>query len=199
MGLVFIIMEVIETGKLELFLLAVGLSMDAFAVSVCKGLAATRYRLRDSLICGVWFGAFQALMPAAGYLVGGRFQSMITSIDHWIAFVLLVILGGNMIWESRCPDEDARGADLGIKTMFVLAVATSIDAMAVGVTFAFLDVRIIPAVSVIGATTFLLSAVGVKLGRLFGGKLQQRAKIFGGLVLILIGVKILIEHLFFGG
>ena len=186
-------------GIAELFFLAVGLSMDAFAVSVCKGLASPRYQLRNSVLCGLWFGGFQALMPLLGWLVGSRFQSLITSVDHWIAFVLLALIGGNMIREARCPDEEPPDADLGVKTMLILAVATSIDALAVGVTFAFLEVRILPAVSLIGVTTFLFAAAGVRIGRSFGARLEHRAELLGGVVLILIGIKILIEHLFFGG
>lgn len=186
---------------LELFLIAVGLSMDAFAVSVCKGLATRQLRCRHYLIIGAWFGGFQALMPGLGYLLGSTFESYITAIDHWVAFVLLCLIGGSMVKEARSDDEEA-GADnssFAFKTMLLLAVATSIDALAVGVTFAFLDVQIAPAVSFIGVITFLLSAVGVKIGNVFGLKYKSKAELFGGIVLVAMGLKILIEHLFFGG
>ena len=181
----------------ELFLLAVGLSMDAFAVSVCKGLSVSRVRMRNILACGAYFGGFQALMPLIGYLLGARFQHMIENIDHWIAFVLLAIIGVNMIREALGDDDDALDDSFGVKTMLLLAVATSIDALAVGVTFAFLKVAIIPAVCFIGTVTFVLSALGVKLGGVFGMKWKQRAEFTGGAILVLIGLKILIEHLFF--
>ena len=181
---------------IELFLLAVGLSMDAFAVSVCKGLSVDRIRPRHALICGAYFGVFQALMPTLGYLLGVRFQGLIERVDHWIAFVLLVLIGANMLREA-CGKEEAESVDasFGFKTMLMLAVATSIDALAVGVTFAFLQVRIVPAVCFIGATTFVISAVGVKIGNLFGLRWRKPAEIVGGVILIGIGVKILVEHL----
>ena len=181
----------------ELFLLAVGLSMDAFAVSVCKGLSVKRVRKSNMLACGAYFGGFQALMPLIGYLLGARFQSMIQSIDHWIAFVLLVLIGFNMIHEAIGSEEETLDASFGVRTMLMLAVATSIDALAVGVTFAFLSVRIVPAVGLIGAVTFALSALGVKLGGVFGMKWKRRAELAGGAILVLIGLKILVEHLFF--
>ena len=183
----------------ELFLLAVGLSMDAFAVSICKGLSVQSLQPRHLLICGLYFGGFQALMPFLGWLLGSQFQSLITSIDHWIAIILLGIIGFNMIREARCQDEEVPDPDFGIKTMLALAVATSIDALAVGVTFAFLEVRIVPAITFIGLSTFLCSAAGVKIGNVFGLRYKSRAELFGGVVLIAIGLKILIEHLFFGG
>lgn len=184
---------------IELFILALGLSMDAFAVSICKGLSVPKLQAKHCLICGVYFGGFQALMPLLGWLLGIRFQSLITNIDHWIAFVLLAVIGANMIKESFSKEEECPDASFGFKTMLTLAVATSIDALAVGVTFAFLDVNIIPAVLLIGATTFVCSAVGVKIGNVFGNRFQSKAEFLGGLVLIAIGLKILIEHLFFGG
>ena len=149
-------------GIIELFLIAVGLSMDAFAVSVCKGLSAGKVRLRHALIAGLWFGGFQALMPFLGWLLGVRFQSLITNVDHWIAFVLLAVIGINMIRESRKDDEECVEADFSCKSMFPLAIATSIDALTVGITFAFLQVDIVPAVTFIGVTTFVLSAIGVR-------------------------------------
>lgn len=186
-------------SMLELFVLALGLSMDAFAVSVCKGLSVSKLKLKHCLICGVYFGGFQALMPFLGWALGIRFQALITNIDHWIAFVLLAIIGANMIKESFGKDEECPDASFGAKTMLTLAVATSIDALAVGVTFAFLDVNIIPAIILIGCTTLVCSAVGVKLGNVFGNRFESKAEFCGGLVLIGIGLKILIEHLFFGG
>lgn len=182
---------------LELFLLAVGLSMDAFAVSVCKGLSVRKAQPKHALICGLFFGGFQALMPLIGYLLGVNFKSMIESVDHWIAFVLLALIGINMIRESRGDEDEPMDASFGLKSMLLLAIATSIDALAVGVTFAFLDVNIVPAVSFIGAITFLLSMLGVKLGNLFGMKWKSRAELAGGVILVLMGIKILIEHLFF--
>lgn len=183
----------------ELFILAVGLSMDAFAVSICKGLSVGELKPKHALICGLYFGGFQALMPFLGWLLGIQFQSFITSVDHWIAFILLGIIGLNMIKESRSQEEECPDASFGPKAMLPLAVATSIDALAVGVTFAFLDVQIAPAVSFIGVITFLLSAVGVKIGNVFGLKYKSKAELFGGIVLVAMGLKILIEHLFFGG
>ena len=186
-------------GVIELLVLALGLSMDAFAVSICKGLSVPKLQAKHCLICGVYFGGFQALMPLIGWALGIRLQSMITNIDHWIAFALLAVIGANMIKESFSKEEECPDASFGFKTMLTLAVATSIDALAVGVTFAFLDVSIVPAVLLIGATTFVCSAVGVKIGNVFGNRFQSKAEFLGGLVLIAIGLKILIEHLFFGG
>lgn len=183
---------------LSLFFIAVGLSMDAFAVAVCKGLATSKITVRKAVIVGLWFGGFQGLMPAAGYLAGSRFQDKITALDHWIAFILLLFIGGNMIREALSKEEESVNDSLAFKEMFLLAVATSIDALAVGVTFAFLpDVPIIPAVAFIGIITFFLSAVGMKIGNLFGTKYKAKAELAGGVILILIGSKILIEHLFF--
>lgn len=198
-------------GLLELFILAVGLSMDAFAVSICKGLALPKINLKSSVIVGLWFGFFQGFMPLIGYLLGVNFRQYIVSIDHWIAFVLLAFIGGNMIKEalSKDDEEEALGAEseycvatednmkeiLGAKSMFLLAIATSIDALAMGVTFAFLNVNIVPAVCFIGVVTFTFSAVGVKIGNVFGLKYKSKAEIAGGIILILLGCKILIEHL----
>lgn len=180
---------------LELFFLAVGLSMDAFAVSVCKGLSVCKVEKKHMLLCGAYFGGFQALMPLIGYLLGVRFQSLITNIDHWIAFVLLMIIGLNMIREALGHDEEKLDCSFDFKNMLLLAIATSIDALAVGVTFAFLDVQILPAVSLIGVTTFLLSALGVKIGNIFGIRWKSKAEMTGGVILLLIGSKILLEHL----
>ena len=181
---------------ISLLLLAVGLSMDAFAVSVCKGLALKKVSLRHMCIVGAWFGGFQALMPSLGYLLGSRFEQYITAIDHWIAFVLLVLIGANMIREALSKEEaEEANASLAFKTMLLMAVATSIDALAVGITFAFLSVHIVPAALTIGETTFLLSAAGVKVGSVFGLRYKKRAEIAGGVILCLLGVKILLEHL----
>ena len=179
----------------ELFVIALGLSMDAFAVSVCKGLSVPALRPVHSLTCGAYFGAFQALMPLAGWLLGVQFQSMITSVDHWIAFVLLCLIGGNMVRESRSREEEPVDPDFTVRAMLPMAVATSIDALAVGVTFAFLRVDIGPAVGFIGLTTLLLSADGVWVGGVFGARWKSGAELCGGLALILIGCKILLEHL----
>ena len=180
-------------GLVELFLLAVGLSMDAFAVSICKGLSTKDVRREHMVVTGLYFGGFQALMPLAGYLLGSRFQSMVQRVDHWITFVLLALIGANMVRESQGEAEHLDDS-FTPGTMLPLAVATSIDALAVGVTFAFLNVRIIPAAALIGVTTFALSAIGVRLGSVFGARYQARAELAGGIVLILMGVKILLEH-----
>ena len=193
-------------GFLELFLLAIGLSMDAFAVSVCKGLAMKKVTFRNAAICGVWFGGFQALMPFIGYLLGSGFEKYINAVASWIAFVLLALIGGNMIREalSKDDEEEDTSAALDVKTMFLMAVATSIDALAVGITFACVPVEIIAAsplvntlvaVCLIGATTFVLSCAGVKAGSVFGSRYKSKAEFVGGTILILIGVKILLEHL----
>lgn len=182
-------------GLLELFVIAVGLSMDAFAVSICKGLSVRELKPKHALTVGVYFGGFQMLMPLIGFALGVRFQSFITSIDHWIAFVLLGLIGANMIRESREQDEENLSDSFSFGTMLPLAVATSIDALAVGVTFAFLQVSILPAVCFIGATTFILSCIGIRIGHVFGLKYKSRAELFGGAVLILMGTKILLEHL----
>lgn len=184
----------------ELLLIAVGLSMDAFAVSVCKGLAMGKVKFKHFLIVGAWFGGFQALMPTLGYLLGSTFQQYIVAIDHWVAFILLAIIGGNMIKEALSKENDCcecRDASLGAKIMLVMAIATSIDALAVGITFAFLldsIANLIFAVLSIGIITFLLSAAGVKVGSVFGAKYKSKAELTGGIILILIGLKILLEH-----
>ena len=186
-------------GLIELFLIAVGLSMDAFAVSVCKGLAMPKCTFKNAAIVGLWFGGFQALMPAIGYILGAQFQEAIASIDHWIAFVLLALIGGNMVHEALDNDEEEADASLDVKTMFLLAVATSIDALAIGITFAFLKVSIIPAVCFIGIVTFIISFAGVKIGNVFGARYKNKAEIVGGVILILLGLKILLDHLGFLG
>ena len=183
----------------ELFVIGVGLSMDAFAVAVCQGLAMPRLNLRHGAVIALFFGGFQALMPFAGWLLGSQFAVYIESIDHWVAFGLLVLIGGNMIREALGPEEEEEccaGADkLNLKQLFLMAVATSIDALAVGVTFAFLSVDILPAVTIIGCTTFCLSLVGVAVGNFFGARYKRRAELSGGVILVLLGVKILLEHL----
>lgn len=181
-------------GITELFVLAIGLSMDAFAVSICKGLSLGKITPKHMCIAGIWFGGFQALMPLIGYFLGSFFADMITAYDHWIAFVLLVIIGGNMIKEAF-EKEEHLDASMTVKSMFLLAIATSIDALAIGVTFAFLKVQIIPAVSFIGIITFILSAIGVKIGSIFGTKYQSKAELCGGIILIIIGTKILLDGL----
>ena len=178
----------------ELFILAIGLSMDAFAVSICKGLSLGKIKPKHMCIAGLWFGGFQALMPLIGYLLGSFFADMITKYAHWIAFALLLILGANMIKEAL-GEEEKVDASMDVKNMFLLAVATSIDALAVGVTFAFLQVSIIPAVSFLGVVTFVCSAVGVKIGSIFGDKYQSKSEICGGVILILIGIKVLLDGL----
>ncbi|MBU9735959.1 manganese efflux pump MntP family protein [Diplocloster agilis] len=185
----------------ELFILAVGLSMDAFAVAVCKGLSMKKITFRKAALVGFYFGFFQAAMPAIGYLLGVNFQKQISSIDHWIAFLLLGAIGVNMILEARKGDGcdecgcDTADADLSFRTMLILALATSIDALAVGITFAFLKVRIVPAISFIGVITFLLSMLGVRIGNVFGSRYKAKAEFMGGIILICLGAKILLEHL----
>lgn len=179
---------------IELFVLAVGLSMDAFAVSICKGLSLGKIKIKHMCIAGAWFGGFQALMPMIGYFLGSFFAEMITKYAHWIAFILLVFIGGNMIKEALGEDEQM-DANMEPRNMFLLAVATSIDALAVGVTFAFLKVHIGTAVSFIGVITFICSAIGVKIGSLFGSKYRSRAELVGGIILILIGIKIMLNGL----
>lgn len=179
----------------ELVVLAIGLSMDALAVSICKGLALPRVRWKECCIAGLWFGGFQALMPLIGYFLGTQFESLITAVDHWIAFGLLLLIGGNMIREALSKDVEEHSPSMGFQTMLLLAVATSIDALAVGITFAFLVERIVPAVCLIGAITFVFSAAGIKIGNLFGTKYKSKAEFAGGAILILLGVKILLDHL----
>lgn len=169
--------------------------MDAFAVAVCKGLAMQKITFKKAALVGIWFGGFQAGMPLIGYFLGVQFKNSITNVDHWVAFVLLGLIGANMIREALSSEEEAADSSLDVKTMFVLAVATSIDALAIGVTFAFLKVSILPAVSFIGVITFLLSAIGVKVGSVAGAKYKSRAELVGGVILILLGLKILLEHL----
>ncbi|MFQ7392736.1 MAG: manganese efflux pump MntP family protein [Collinsella aerofaciens] len=186
-------------GLAELVLLAVGLSMDAFAVSICKGLGMKKISLKVAVVLGLFFGGFQAGMPVIGWALGSQFMGIIGPIDHWIAFILLVFIGGKMLWEAFTEDEgdgkDAEKIDLG--EYLILAIATSIDALAVGISFAALSVDIVPAVSLIGVTTFIFSVAGVAIGHTFGARYEKPATIVGGVVLILIGLKILLEHLGF--
>lgn len=180
----------------ELLLIAIGLSMDAFAVAVCKGLSVGKTKVKHYIITGLWFGGFQALMPFLGYLLGTTFEKYIVAFDHWIAFILLSLIGINMIKEGFSKEENETDASFSFKNMLLLAIATSIDALAVGVTFALLpDVNIFHAVSLIGMTTFILSAIGIKIGSVFGMKYKSAAEITGGIILILMGTKILLEHL----
>ena len=193
MGFLF---EVDGMDLLSLFLLAVGLSMDAFAVAICKGLALKKIKFSHALIVGLWFGGFQALMPLIGYFLGAQFRDAIAAYDHWIAFALLVLIGGNMIREALFEKEEPEtDSALSFRSMLLLAIATSIDALAVGVTFAFLDVNIWTSVSLIGVTTCILSMIGVKVGSVFGAKYAKKAEFIGGMILILLGIKILLEHL----
>ncbi len=180
----------------ELLFLAVGLSMDAFAVAITKGLSCKRITLKTVLIPGLWFGAFQALMPLLGYLLGVRFQQLVASVDHWIAFGLLTLIGVNMIREAK-EEAGETDAALSMKAMLPLALATSIDALAVGVTFAFLSIAIVPAVTLIGCTTLVISCAGVYIGHRFGSRYERKAGVAGGAILIFLGVRILLEHLFF--
>ena len=179
----------------ELFVIAVGLSMDAFAVSICKGLSVGRVRPAHALTCGGYFGLFQGMMPLMGWVLGVRFQSIIVSIDHWIAFALLGLIGLNMVRESREDEEECLDCSFSFRAMLPLAVATSIDALAVGVTFAFLQVDIIPAVCFIGIVTFTLSSLGTWVGGIFGTRFKSKAEFVGGAILMLMGTRILMEHL----
>lgn len=178
----------------ELLVIAVGLSMDAFAVSICKGLSVQKVKPKHYLIVGAYFGGFQALMPLLGYLLGVRFEAMVANVDHWIAFVLLGLIGANMVRESRAEEEKLDDS-FTVSTMLLLAVATSIDALAIGVTFAFLGVNIIEAIILIGITTGIISGVGLKIGNVFGSRYKSKAEMAGGIVLILMGIKILVQHL----
>ena len=196
-NILFLQMErVLIMSIIELILLAAGLSMDAFAVSICKGLAMEKISFKKMGTVGLWFGGFQAIMPLTGYFLGSSFEKYITGFDHWIAFVLLAIIGANMIKESLSKEEENQNDSLDFKTMLLLAIATSIDALAVGITFALLpDVNIVAAISFIGMFTFLTSAFGVKIGNVFGIKYKSKAEFAGGFILIVIGLKILLEHL----
>ncbi len=186
-------------GFVELFLIGVGLSMDAFVVSICKGLGMSRLNMCQAAVISLFFGGFQALMPLIGWALGSQLTDFITPIDHWIAFGLLAFVGGKMLWDAFHEDDEAEGVQtdekLDLKELLMLAIATSIDALAVGITFAFLQVAIVPSITIIGLTTFVISFAGVAVGRFFGARFEKPATIVGGVVLILIGVKILREHL----
>ena len=183
----------------ELFILGIGVSMDAFAVSICKGLSVKKARLQQMVTCGAWFGGFQAIMPLIGFFLGALFYDAISSFDHWVAFGLLALIGANMLKEAFGKEEeceDCKGSDFSCKTMFVMAVATSIDALAVGISLAMAgNVNIWIAIAFIGAITFLMSSLGVKIGNVFGAKYEKKAQFAGGIILILLGAKILLEHL----
>lgn len=180
---------------LEVVFIGISLAMDAFAVSVCKGLSMKKFYWKKAIIIGLYFGGFQGLMPIFGYFLGASFTNLVYSIDHWIAFILLAAIGGDMIKGSFDDEVKKRNDKVDFKTMIVLAIATSIDALAIGITFAFLEVNLIYAVCFIGIVTFILSVLGVKIGNKFGDKFQNKAELFGGIVLILIGLKVLLEHL----
>lgn len=186
-------------GFVELFLIGVGLSMDAFVVSICKGLGMSRLNMRQAAVISLFFGGFQALMPLIGWALGSQLTDFITPIDHWIAFGLLAFVGGKMLWDAFHEDDEDEGVQtdekLDLKELLMLAIATSIDALAVGITFAFLQVAIVPSITIIGLTTFVISFAGVAVGHFFGARFEKPATIVGGVVLIFIGVKILLEHL----
>lgn len=183
-------------GIIELIILSIGLAMDAFAVAICKGLSMQKMNWKKACIIGAYFGIFQALMPLAGYLLGVNFQEKIANIDHWVAFILLGIIGLNMIKEAISKETEIANDSIKFKDMLILAIATSIDALAVGITFAFLKVNILLAISLIGSITFAISVAGVKIGNIFGDKYEKKAEFAGGVILVLLGTKILLEHLF---
>ena len=182
-------------GIIELILLSIGLGMDAFAVSICKGISMKKMDWKKACIIGLYFGGFQAIMPVIGYFLGSTFENIITNFDHWVAFILLAIIGGNMIKESFNKESENINDDVNFKTMIILAIATSIDALAVGITFAFFNVNLILAITLIGVITFILSVIGTKVGNRFGDKYENKAEFIGGVILILLGLKILLEHL----
>lgn len=178
----------------ELLVIAIGVSMDAFAISICKGLSVAKLEQKHLFITGIWFGGSQAIMPLLGYLLGSSFRTIVESVDHWFSFILLAIIGLNMVRESR-EEIEKLDDSFSAKVMFPLAIADSIDALAVGITFSFLNVKIVPAVVMIGLTTFAFSAVGVKIGNKFGAKYKSKAEMAGGIILIAMGTMILVEHL----
>lgn len=184
-------------GTIEILLISIGLAMDAFAVSICKGLSMKKMNWKKAFIVALYFAIFQALMPTLGFFLGTNFKDVVTRIDHWLAFILLVAIGVNMLKEAFSKDNESFDDDVGLKTMIVLALATSIDALAIGITFAFFRVSLIFSVLMIGVITFIISFAGVKIGNKFGNKYEKKAEIFGGGILILLGIKILVEHLFF--
>ena len=182
-------------GIIELIMLSIGLGMDAFAVSICKGISMKKMDWKKACIIGLYFGGFQAIMPVIGYFLGSTFESFIINFDHWIAFILLAIIGGNTIKESFSKESENISSDVGFKTMIILAIATSIDALAVGITFAFFKVNLVLAITLIGTITFALSVIGTKVGNRFGDKYENKAEFVGGVIIILLGLKILLEHL----
>ena len=185
----------LNMGIVEITLLGIGLAMDAFAVSICKGLSMKKMNWKNAIIIAFYFGIFQALMPVIGYFLGTTFESLVTKFDHWIAFVLLLAIGGSMVKEAFSKEEENKNDKVDFKTMSILALATSIDALAVGITFAFFEVNVLLAVTIIGLITFIISIIGVKIGNRFGDKYQSKAELTGGIILILLGIKILLEHL----
>ena len=182
-------------GAIEILLISIGLAMDAFAVSVCKGLAMKKMSWKKAIIIGLYFGIFQAVMPVIGYFLGTTFERFITNVDHWVAFILLVGIGINMVKEAFDKESENRNDNVDVKTMLVLSIATSIDALAIGITFACLKIHIVMPVITIGLITFIISVIGVKIGNQFGDKYGKKAEIMGGVILILLGIKILLEHL----
>lgn len=182
-------------GAIEILLISIGLAMDAFAVSVCKGLAMKKMSWKKAIIIGLYFGIFQAVMPVIGYFLGTTFERFITNVDHWVAFILLVGIGINMVKEAFDRESENRNDNVDVKTMLVLSIATSIDALAIGITFACLKIHIVMPVITIGLITFIISIIGVKIGNRFGDKYEKKAEIMGGVILILLGIKILLEHL----
>ena len=182
-------------GAIEILLISIGLAMDAFAVSVCKGLAMKKMSWKKAIIIGLYFGIFQAVMPVIGYFLGTTFERFITYVDHWVAFILLVGIGINMVKEAFDKESENRNDNVDMKTMLVLSIATSIDALAIGITFACLKIHIVMPVITIGLITFIISVIGVKIGNRFGDKYEKKAEIMGGVILILLGIKILLEHL----
>jgi len=182
-------------GAIEILLISIGLAMDAFAVSVCKGLAMKKMSWKKAIIIGLYFGIFQAVMPVIGYFLGTTFERFITNVDHWVAFILLVGIGINMVKEAFDKESENRNDNVDVKTMLVLSIATSIDALAIGITFACLKIHIVMPVITIGLITFIISVIGVKIGNRFGDKYGKKAEIMGGVILILLGIKILLEHL----
>ena len=185
----------LNMGIVEITLLGIGLAMDAFAVSICKGLSMKKMNWKNAIIIAFYFGIFQALMPVIGYFLGTTFESLVTKFNHWIAFVLLLAIGGSMVKEAFSKEEENKNDKVDFKTMSILALATSIDALAVGITFAFFEVNVLLAVTIIGLITFIISIIGVKIGNRFGDKYQSKAELTGGIILILLGIKILLEHL----
>ena len=179
----------------EIVLVGIGLAMDAFAVSVCKGLSMKKMNWKSAIIIALYFGIFQAVMPIIGYFLGTTFSSFVENVDHWIAFILLAFIGGNMIKESTDDEVEKRNDRVDVKTMVLIAIATSIDALAVGITFAFFEVNLLLSIFIIGIITIVLSTIGVIIGNKFGDKLQNKAELTGGIILIIIGLKILLEHL----